>query len=292
MKLIQLEYFETVCNYESINKAAEELHVSQPAVTKAIQQLESEFDVALFHRFNNHISLTEEGEFFLRYTKDITSRLKLLENRMHEISHQKLSIKIGIPPMIGAFMFADIYQKAHLKLPEINLETFEEGSRSLLDSVEDDTLDMAIVISDDALSSQFNTVHLYDTEIMYCTSPLSELSGAHSVTIEEIGNSPIILMKKGSFQNLKISNMFHYHNLKPNVILYSNQLFTIKDFIKNNMASAFLLKDIGTKESDIVSIPFADPLHVQVSLVWKKYTHLPSHALKFVRFMQRYNFGA
>ena len=76
MKFLQLEYFETVCMYKSINKASEKLHVSQPAITKSIQQLELEFDIALFHIHNPFKSLcfrlysysnkhTLNGKFFL-----------------------------------------------------------------------------------------------------------------------------------------------------------------------------------------------------------------------------------
>ena len=290
MKLIQLQYFEEICKYESINKASEILHVSQPAITKAIQQLEEEFDIALFHRFNNRLSLTEEGEFFLRYTHDINNRVLLLDKRMHEISHRKHTIKIGMPPMIAAFMFVDIYKKLQLKSPEIFLETYEEGSRALLNLVDNDTLDMALVITDTSLPSQFSVFPLHDTELVFCTNPSSKLSAYDSISIENLIDVPLVLMKEGSYQTQKINELFAYHNIEPNIILYSNQLSTIQDFIFNNMASAFLLKDIIINKPEIKALALKDPINIQISLVWKTRNHLSNHALKFIRFMQHYNF--
>lgn len=290
MKLIQLEYFEAVCNYESINKASEELHVSQPAITKAIHQLETEFDIALFHRFGNRLSLTEEGEFFLRYSKDINTRVKLLENRMHERANNKCNIKMGIPPMIGAFMFPHIFKNFTDRFPNINLSVLEEGSTYIMNLVEDGTLDMGIVILNSTLLTQFNIVTMHDTEIVYCTNKSSRLSNAKCVSVTDIGDSPLILMKEGSYQNTIIRKLFSDNQLSPNIVMSSNQLFTIKKFIKDDIASAFLIKDVIDKQDDIKAIPLTDPLEIQIGLIWKKRAHLPGHALNFIRFIQRYGF--
>ena len=65
MKISQLRYFMTVCRYNNITKAAEELYVSQPAISSSIKDLETEFGVKLFYRQNNKLLLTDEGEYFL-----------------------------------------------------------------------------------------------------------------------------------------------------------------------------------------------------------------------------------
>ncbi len=290
LTFIQLEYFETVCLYESINKAAEQLHVSQPAITKAIQQLESEFDVALFHRLGNHLSLTEEGEFFLRYSKDITNRIRLLEERMHEKAHSKQTIKLGAPPMIGAFMFPHLFKQFKDAHPGINIEIFEHGSSQMAQLIDDDTLDMAIIILNDLPLSQYNMVHIYDTELLYCTNAASAFVRLDRISLSDIQDSPLILMKEGSYQNPVIKARFAEQQLVPNVILYSNQVHTIKNFIKHDFASAFILKEVLDAQDDLVTIPLSEPMPIQIGLIWKKKIHLPSHALTFIKFIQKYEF--
>lgn len=287
MKLLQLEYFEAVCKYETINRAAESLHVSQPAVTKAIQQLESEFDVALFYRTGNHISLTREGEFFLRYATDITSRVRMLSNRMHEISKDTYSVRIGIPPMTGALMFSEIYHKVQQKFPELRLEVFENGSVMLADSLNDadNTLDMALVLADKDLSSQYNVLHIKETELVYCVSEKSEFANRKSVNICEIANHPLILMKKGSYQYDALNNLFSFYDVTPNIVLYSNQLITMTSMIRNNNASAFLLRELAEVQDGIIPIPLDEPLKISTNMVWSKHNHLSAHALKLIRFL-------
>ena len=291
VKLLQLEYFETVCEFESINKAAEALHVSQPAVTKAIQQLESEFDIALFYRTGNHISLTEEGQFFLRFCSDINARVRLLEERMHQISSDKHRIRIGIPPMTGALLFPNLYQHIHNRYPNINLEIVESGSENLADLINDAdaNLDMAMVLTDVDLSQQFNVIHLYDTELVLCTSPLSDLADLESIKFTDLGDTPLVLMKKGSFQYDALGKKFTYYDIDPNVVMYSNQLFTITNMIRNNLASAFMIKEFVQQQSDLIAVPLEDKMPIRIDLIWNKRNYLPAQSLKLLHFLQKHN---
>ena len=63
MELFQLKYFLTVAQFEHVTKAAESLHVAQPAVSQAIRHLEEELDVSLFDRENHHIALNSNGKY-------------------------------------------------------------------------------------------------------------------------------------------------------------------------------------------------------------------------------------
>ena len=68
MKLLQLKYFLTICEYSNISRAAGKLHVSQPSLTAAMKSLEQEFGITLFHRQSRGLILTEEGEIILLYS--------------------------------------------------------------------------------------------------------------------------------------------------------------------------------------------------------------------------------
>ena len=65
MKLKQLEYFQTICKYNNITRAAEELHISQPSLSGVIRELEEEFQVPLFHRLSKGLIPTEQGTVLL-----------------------------------------------------------------------------------------------------------------------------------------------------------------------------------------------------------------------------------
>ena len=81
MKLTQLKYIVEVAETGTISKAAENLYLSQPSLTAAIKELESEFDITIFSRTNKGVVLTKEGEEFLGYARQVISQIELMEER-------------------------------------------------------------------------------------------------------------------------------------------------------------------------------------------------------------------
>ena len=85
MKIVQLEYFCAVARLHSITQAAAELYVTQPAVSSAIKELEKEFNVSLFNRSKNHLTLTKEGELFYQKAQKLLAEYKQTLNQLHDI---------------------------------------------------------------------------------------------------------------------------------------------------------------------------------------------------------------
>ena len=98
----------TVCRYNNITKAAEELYVSQPAISSSIKDLETEFGVKLFYRQNNKLLLTDEGEYFLDKVTDILGAVDILSTQMKDLGNNLNHIKIGVPSMVGTLSLIHI----------------------------------------------------------------------------------------------------------------------------------------------------------------------------------------
>ena len=110
MELRQLEYFQMASRLKNITRAAERLNVSQPNITVAIKKLETELGIKLFDRSQKQLSLTPEGNIFLNR---IELALRSIQDAVLEVNDykqlQKGTIKIGIPSMIGAYLFPKIF---------------------------------------------------------------------------------------------------------------------------------------------------------------------------------------
>lgn len=96
MKLHQLRYFQEVCRQHSITKAAEELHISQPAVSAAIRELEEEFGLRLFKRSHKKLILTTEGSYFSLEVEELLQKAKQIADDMTRLQKKNNSIT-GIP---------------------------------------------------------------------------------------------------------------------------------------------------------------------------------------------------
>lgn len=94
MNIKQLEYLVKVAQTQSITKAAEELYISQPSLSHAIKELESEMNITIFHRSQKGVILTTQGEEFLTYARQILEQISLLNRRYkeHEAPQQIFSV--------------------------------------------------------------------------------------------------------------------------------------------------------------------------------------------------------
>ena len=113
MELRQLEYFQMASRLKNITRAAERLRVSQPNITVAIKKLEAELGIQLFDRSQKQLSLTPEGTVFLGR---VEVALRNIQDAVLEVNDykqlQKGTIKIGIPPMMGAYLFPKIFSSS------------------------------------------------------------------------------------------------------------------------------------------------------------------------------------
>ena len=139
MELRQLEYFQMVARYRNITRAATHLNVSQPNITVSIKKLENELGVTLFDRGQKHLTLTPEGELFLNRT---ASAMKQIKDAINEIDDyrelKKGSISIGIPSMIGSFLFDKIFSDFKKLYPYIDVYIYEECSMAIRGMLERD----------------------------------------------------------------------------------------------------------------------------------------------------------
>ena len=95
MTLNQIYYFQTVARYENYRKAAEELYISQPSLSRSIASLESELGILLFEKNGGGVNLTKSGKLFLEYAERIISDCEIARNKMTEMANNGGKIEIG-----------------------------------------------------------------------------------------------------------------------------------------------------------------------------------------------------
>ena len=129
MRLNQLEYFIKVVECGSITKAAQELYLSQPSLTKAISSLETEYDLKLFSRTARGLNLTPEGRDFLEYAKGVIDSTQALENtfgKQNNLSIQRLAVASQQFDFIYDILLM-LYKENREKLLQIDLKENDRG---------------------------------------------------------------------------------------------------------------------------------------------------------------------
>lgn len=284
MNLKQLEYFLAVCKYKNITRAAEHLHISQPSITMSIKSLEDNLGVALIDRSNKKIAITDEGMILKERAINIMAKIEDTEQEIRDWgSQQKRIVRIGVPPMIGSFLFPKIFIELSNSFPNVTLKAFENGSLETRKLLEDGKIDLAFIILESY--DQTDSKSIVKTQVQFCVNKNNSLSMYKKIDLNKIGQEPIIMLKEGFYHNKIVNDRFIEAGIQPNIIYSSNQLDTIKSFVKHSLGSTFLIKEIVQNEEEIVSIPLSAPIEVNIGLVWNSHRYLPRIVKELIDFI-------
>ncbi|WP_418871501.1 LysR family transcriptional regulator [Selenomonas bovis] len=284
MELRQLEYFQMASRLRNITRAAERLRVSQPNITVAIKKLEAELGIQLFDRSQKQLALTPEGAVFLNR---IELALRNIQDAVLEVNDykqlQKGTIKIGIPPMMGAYLFPKIFSSFQKKYSHLDIYLHEEGSMSIREQLERDELDFGIIIISGA-SHNLQLLPMTTSQIVACVPENSPLAAKDRLTKEDIAAANVIMLKEGSFLRQTILGKLKEQSITPNIVLESNQVVTIKGLVASGVGISFLLDMVLEDAPGVKAIPLEEPLFVDVGLAWKKDRYISKAAQSFIDF--------
>jgi len=288
MTITQLEYFCALCRLHSITKAAEELCVSQPTISIAVRNLESELHVRLLHHSRNSFSLTEEGEQFYRKASEIVRRTQDLKSEFSELGETSLPLRVGIPPLISTVFFPLMIQEFH-KNSDIPVHLFEYGSQRARNMVNSGELDLALVNMDFYNLDQFESLLLMTDRFVWCVGKNHPMAKRTSVTLEDLEKERIILFNTDSVQNEQILTRFHARGLSANVIMHISQLKTIENVLESGECGVFLFSSVSMDPERFVRIDLSDMITSSFGLIWKKGTYISRRAEKFIRFARTFD---
>lgn len=270
MNFIQLKYFNEVCKWQSISKAAAALHVSQPTISIAIKEFEKETGLNLFRRMGKKLLLTDDGHIVWQKVIPFLANLDLLDKEIKDLSINKHHIRLAVPPQIGVFILPLLFTEFKELHPEIDLEIVETGGIDALSMLEADELDLSLTNYDNNFSHNLTYHKLSDNEICFCVCKDKRNSFGQSITLKEASDSKLVLLNGNFFINRVIQSEFAKENITPNVMLYSSQLHTIKNLVSNGIAHTFLMKHAITSFENITTIPLNPPCFINSGIVVKK----------------------
>ena len=285
MDIRQLEYFQRVGKLNNITRAAEQLHVSQSTITLAIKRLEDEVDMQLFDRSQKNFVLTTEGRVVWDRVSNILVQLQDAVAELHEYRDlQKGTLKLGVPPMIGAFLMPDILAAFKAQYPQLQLTIIEEGSRILRQSLEQNELDLAFVNLHEA-PPLLDTLVIAREPLAVCLPPGHALEKQAAIRLEQLQSEQFILFKEDAFNRQIILKACEKKGFMPNILLSSGQVETHKELVSKGLGISFLIETIAAKSKRIVTHPLAEPIYLEFGLAWRKDKYLSRAAQVFINFV-------
>lgn len=271
MKLHQLLYFQEVCRCDSVTKASKALHVSQSSISMAIKELESQFGLSLFIRFNQRLILTNEGKIFLKHANQILDNVEKAEQIMITLKNEEKNVRIGVPPRTSTFTLLPLYLSYIDKYPNSKISIIESNSKKNVLNVYDETFDIAIANTTDTQNKQLEYFPIAPINIVLCYSANHKFAKKSDILFTDLDEESIILFKKGSDYNVLLNELFLKENIKPSILMYSSQLHIISKMLLSGKTAAFMFDNVAKSLSDKILIKSFDIFPKKTSyLIWKK----------------------
>ncbi|TAL36520.1 MAG: LysR family transcriptional regulator [Phenylobacterium sp.] len=193
MEMQQVRYFLALARTLNFTRAAEQSNVSQPALTRAIQQLEHELGGPLFHRERANTHLSELGRMMLPYLEQIHAQTEAAKQQAKAIKKlDNVTLRIGAMCTIGPALISDLIVKFQIAHPNVDLEVVEEGSVELMDMLTKGDLNLALFGLPEPLDVRFHGLSLFQERFVIALPPDHPLAAHNVVRCSDTHEQPYV----------------------------------------------------------------------------------------------------
>lgn len=272
----RLKVFHTVARLLSFTKAADALHMTQPAVTFQIRQLEEHFNTRLFDRTHNRVSLTEVGTRVFEYADRVFELYDEMENSVKEMTGEVSGVlTIGASTTVAEYLLPALLGGFKGKFPDVNVRLKVSNTDSIVAMVENNAIELGIV---EGVVSNKNLVleQCRPDELVVVTPTGHELAKQSSVTADELMKYDFICREEGSGTREAIFNYLqeHGHSNCFESFLELGSPEAIKGAVEAGLGLSIVSRVIIAKERklDILqSVPLNPPLVRSFSFVRQRH---------------------
>ncbi len=258
----RLKVFFTVANRLSFTKAATELFITQPAISKHIQELEEQYKIKLFDRNGSKISLTKAGELLLKHTKNIFEIYREIDFDMSAlINQQQGMLRLGASTTISQYIIPPLLARFHQKLQDIKVNLLNGNTEQIENALLNKEIEIGIVEGQSKNQSIKYTEFLKDELVLVCNSK-NPLVNKEEITKEDLKNMRFLMREQGSGTLEVIEYALKPFEIKLSQLTIEMQLGStesIKSYLMNSDCVAFISihainKELKNNELTIIDI--------------------------------------
>lgn len=274
--------FYTVAKTKSFSESSRTLHISQPAISKHIQNLEYELNTILFYRTNRGIELTPEAKELLTYVEKAYNFLMLGEKQLQESKElMKGKVSIGVPTFLSNYYLSDYVKQFMTEHPNIVIKMSNHSNQTLFNLLKQHTLDILIVPGNPEIPKDFKSIPL--EKIEYCFVYNKEILGEQNINcIEDFKDKQLLLPVKNIQQRKKIEELFNNHGISTDPIMELESNEMMLNYVKEGMGIGYVLKNVAEKNPSLEMIKLEEQLPSElITLVYNE-TTLTSSSKEFI----------
>jgi DNA-binding transcriptional LysR family regulator len=289
MELRQLEVFLRVAALTSVTRAAEQLCLTQPALSRSLAALERELGAPLFDRFARSMELTPAGRALLPQAERLVQGAREAARAVAEVrSGVGGTLALGASSSAATYVLPGLLREYRQRFPNVELSIQTGGSARIADLVVASAVDLGIVMGITP-RAELIEVPLAFFETVLVAAPSHSLAGTEGVTVEQVADEPLITMQPGTNLRGYVEELFN--NRAPKVIMELDNVEAIKQMVEAGLGVSLLPRLAVKHEGEegrlsLVRIKGLSIPERRMSVVHRRDRFMPAAGKELIRLLQ------
>jgi DNA-binding transcriptional LysR family regulator len=279
--LLQLRYFQAVARREHVSRAAGDLHVAQPSLSRAIARLEAELGVPLFDREGRRVRLNRFGTAFARRVDSALAALDEGRRELHDaagLDHGTVALAAETLRTLTGLLAGFLAEH-----PGVRFRLFQSSAQAMLGQLRTGELDLCFA-SQPLTGPSLETIELASEEVLLAVPSAHPLAGRSRVGIGELADEPFVTTRPGYWQRALADQLFAQAGIRPAIACEGDEPGAIRGLISAGLGVGIL----PAISRDAVAHPPVAWLHLDapgafrtLRLVWRKDSYMSVAARRF-----------
>lgn len=286
MELRQLVYFEAVVRCGGFTRAAEWLHIAQPAVSAQIRHLEAELGVPLLARTTRRVALTPAGELFLTRTRRVLAELDAARSDLDELAAVlRGRVTLGATQVLGPLDLPAALAAFHARYPGVALTLRSGLIAALLAALDAGEVDLVLGPIHADLPSQYDARMLVEEQLVIITPPGHRLTRESRLGLADLRDEPFVCLPAGSGLRAILAAAADAEDFVPRVQFETASPTSIRELVSTGLGVALLARSAALAPGPPVTIHTLNPApaHPPVGVIHHRDRRLTPAAQTFRR---------
>ncbi len=272
LDLRKLEIFVTAARCESISRAAEELHMAQPAVSIAIGRLEAGLGVSLFERSGRRVRLTAEGRRLQEEAEALLDHALAVQDSAGQFSRlEKGELHLGCPAMLATYYLPGLLGDFLAQYPGLQASVTQAGTADVERLLLEDQLEAGVItVQPDSTDHGLELRRLLRERVVVLVGRGHPWAGRRYLNISALSQAPMVLYERGYFIREQFDSLCSEHGVAPEIRMQTNFLPLIIDMVRRGVGAGIGLEMMANAEPDLVGIPLRPAIELELALAKRR----------------------
>lgn len=278
-----IQYFLAVAEHLSFTKAATALHVSQPALSQQVRQLEESLGAPLFDRSGRTTRLTDAGHVYLLYARRADQELREAKRAIHDVSDlSRGSLRVAVTPTFTTYLVGPLIEAFHARHPGITVNLKELAQERIEELLMAGELDTGIAF-DEINTADLEAVPLLNETLALVVNCRHRLAKQQSITSQGLNAESLVLLSTEFATREQINRYCRKYEIHPKVQMEANALGAVIEIVRRTNLATLVPAKIALAHDDLVAITLKpERLQRRAVLIRRKEAFLSAATRAFI----------